>query len=370
MNDPALSNQVDPMMSAGPHPKTRPSPRKAPRSSAPPRASVTAAEIRAEVARPLPPQRPSDTVRPGQVTARPSGVEEASPIYDVTPPGAVCPDGSALDCDTVQSEMPGLIVGDCDERTHTAIGTHVTYCQECLSVLESYRSLDALLENVSMRLAPLAANPPTLVLPSKAAQIRRKTHRDKAVSANDRLRPVLSRQMPSPVGPITVTVSAQGVCDVSYYRPPESVGYAEYLRERGFALTDRSVPEPERARLESLLDQAITELSEYFAGNRDRFTVPVDLSGVTPFTNAVLAATAEVPFGHLTTYAGIAAKIGKPGAVRAVGNALGRNPVAIVVPCHRIVRSDWTIGGYTGGVHIKERLLSLEGARLPTGTGG
>jgi methylated-DNA-[protein]-cysteine S-methyltransferase len=80
----------------------------------------------------------------------------------------------------------------------------------------------------------------------------------------------------------------------------------------------------------------------------------------------VLKATAEVPFGHLTSYRGIAERIGQPGATRAVGNALGRNPIPVIIPCHRIVRSDSSLGGYTGGIQIKEKLLALEGALLPT----
>jgi O-6-methylguanine DNA methyltransferase len=83
-----------------------------------------------------------------------------------------------------------------------------------------------------------------------------------------------------------------------------------------------------------------------------------------PFQRAVLEATTTVPFGHVDTYAGIARKIGKPGATRAVGNALGRNPIPVIVPCHRVIRSDATIGGYTGGLGIKHRLLAIEGVTL------
>ena len=83
-----------------------------------------------------------------------------------------------------------------------------------------------------------------------------------------------------------------------------------------------------------------------------------------PFQRAVLEATAGVPFGRVDTYAGIARKIGKPGATRAVGNALGRNPIPVIVPCHRVIRSDATIGGYTGGLDIKQHLLSFEGIVL------
>ena len=106
------------------------------------------------------------------------------------------------------------------------------------------------------------------------------------------------------------------------------------------------------------------QLSEYFRGERNRFEVPLDFSGITPFTRAVLDATADVPFGRLSTYRQVAEQIGQPKATRAVGNALGRNPIPIVVPCHRIVRSDSSLGGYTGGIQIKEHLLSLEGVLL------
>jgi methylated-DNA-[protein]-cysteine S-methyltransferase len=83
-----------------------------------------------------------------------------------------------------------------------------------------------------------------------------------------------------------------------------------------------------------------------------------------PFQRAVLEATASVPFGHVDTYAGIARRIGNPKATRAVGNALGRNPIPVIVPCHRVIRSDASLGGYTGGLNIKEHLLNLEGVRI------
>jgi methylated-DNA-[protein]-cysteine S-methyltransferase len=105
-------------------------------------------------------------------------------------------------------------------------------------------------------------------------------------------------------------------------------------------------------------------LAEYFSGKRSRFQVPLDYSGLTPFTRSVLDATAEVPFGELRTYRQIAERVGRPRATRAVGNALHRNPIPVIIPCHRIVRSDASIGGYGGGVAIKEQLLHLEGAPI------
>ena len=122
----------------------------------------------------------------------------------------------------------------------------------------------------------------------------------------------------------------------------------------------RPAGEPDAA-----IEMASRQLEEYFGGRRDEFDVPLDLAGISPFTQSVLAATTAVPFGHLATYRDIAEQIGAPRATRAVGNALGRNPIPVIVPCHRIVRSDATIGGYTGGLGIKKRLLALEGIAAP-----
>ncbi len=105
-------------------------------------------------------------------------------------------------------------------------------------------------------------------------------------------------------------------------------------------------------------------MHEYFDRQRASFDLPVDLSTVSPFVQRVLHATARVPFGRLVSYKAIARDIGEPGATRAVGNALGHNPVPIVIPCHRVIRSDGSLGGYTGGTSIKRHLLTLEGSML------
>lgn len=110
------------------------------------------------------------------------------------------------------------------------------------------------------------------------------------------------------------------------------------------------------------LDHVRRALDRYFAGKSFTFEDKVDLGDVTPFQRRVLAATARVPAGRVATYSEIAARAGRPRAMRAVGNALHRNPVAIIVPCHRVLRSDGSLGGYGGGPHVKEFLLKLEGA--------
>jgi methylated-DNA-[protein]-cysteine S-methyltransferase len=105
----------------------------------------------------------------------------------------------------------------------------------------------------------------------------------------------------------------------------------------------------------------VSQLRAYFAGRRRRFDVPVDLSHVTPFVRRVLTATMQVPAGNLVSYGDIARRIGQPRASRAVGQALGRNPIPIVIPCHRVIASGGRIGGYTGGLTVKRRLMRLEG---------
>jgi methylated-DNA-[protein]-cysteine S-methyltransferase len=110
------------------------------------------------------------------------------------------------------------------------------------------------------------------------------------------------------------------------------------------------------------LDQARRELDQYFAGRRRAFDLDVDLSRVSEFDRRVLRVTARVPRGRVATYQEVARRAGNPRASRAAGNALHKNPVAIIIPCHRVVRSDGSLGGYGGGVPVKEYLLRLEGA--------
>jgi O-6-methylguanine DNA methyltransferase len=110
------------------------------------------------------------------------------------------------------------------------------------------------------------------------------------------------------------------------------------------------------------LEQARAELAEYLGGRRSFFSVPIDLAGLPPFQARVLAATRQIPFGEVTSYATLATRICHPRAARAVGNALGANPVPLLVPCHRVIRGDGTWGHYAFGGALKTRLLALERA--------
>jgi methylated-DNA-[protein]-cysteine S-methyltransferase len=109
----------------------------------------------------------------------------------------------------------------------------------------------------------------------------------------------------------------------------------------------------------AILRQAETELAEYFAGERTTFCLPLSPAG-TPFQREVWQAIAAVPYGETIAYRDVAVRIGRPGSIRAAGAATGRNPVSIVIPCHRIVGADGALTGYAGGIERKRTLLALE----------
>ncbi len=144
----------------------------------------------------------------------------------------------------------------------------------------------------------------------------------------------------------------------------------ELLDEIQITATDRGVcliraeslasPSSTNTKARRLVEQAGVELAEYLEGKRTFFSVPVDLSAVTPFQRDVLETARRIPFGEVRSYAWIARQIGHRQAVRAVGTALGRNPVPLLVPCHRVLRSDGGVGGYLFGTRVKDRLLALE----------
>jgi methylated-DNA-[protein]-cysteine S-methyltransferase len=159
----------------------------------------------------------------------------------------------------------------------------------------------------------------------------------------------------SPLGPLLAARTPRGLACLAY-----EDGERDALLDRLAAgLSPRVLEAPAR------LDDVRRELDEYFAGRREHFDVAVDLSLVRgPFGRRILEATAAIPFGAVSTYRGVAEAAGNAAAVRAAGNALGANPIPIVIPCHRVLRTGGTMGGYTGGLHRKEHLLQLEGVTL------
>jgi methylated-DNA-[protein]-cysteine S-methyltransferase len=157
--------------------------------------------------------------------------------------------------------------------------------------------------------------------------------------------------MDSPVGELLVAVTDRGLVRLAFSGEAED----EVLTELASRVSARVLRVPKRT------DAVRRELDEYFAGSRHGFDVPVDWSLVRGFAQGVLRATAEVPFGETTTYRQVAAAAGSPRASRAAGNALGSNPIPIVVPCHRVLHSGGGLGGYAGGLDRKRTLLTLEG---------
>ncbi|MDD5591431.1 MAG: methylated-DNA--[protein]-cysteine S-methyltransferase [Dehalococcoidales bacterium] len=109
-----------------------------------------------------------------------------------------------------------------------------------------------------------------------------------------------------------------------------------------------------------LFDDLVERLKGYLSGRRVDFPDRLDLSGATSFQHEVWETTMLIPYGETRTYAWVAGKINKPRAARAVGQALGSNPLPIIIPCHRVIRGDGSLGGFSNGIEIKERLLSLE----------
>jgi O-6-methylguanine DNA methyltransferase len=110
--------------------------------------------------------------------------------------------------------------------------------------------------------------------------------------------------------------------------------------------------------------EMVRELQEYAAGRQRAFDLPLDLSAVKPFQRAVLKAIGKIPFGETRSYAWVAREVGKPRAARAIGQALGANPIPIILPCHRVIGSDGSLRGYGGGLPLKKKLLRLEGVVL------
>lgn len=157
----------------------------------------------------------------------------------------------------------------------------------------------------------------------------------------------------SPVGPLLLAATRRGLVEVGYEGQRELDFYLERLTRK---VSPRVLEAPAR------LDPVRRELDEYFAGRRHEFDIPLDWSLTKGFTQRILRATAKVPYGAVSTYRQMAAKAGNERAVRAAGNALGANPIPIVVPCHRILRTGGALGGYGGGPLRKEFLLRLEGA--------
>lgn len=161
---------------------------------------------------------------------------------------------------------------------------------------------------------------------------------------------VAYRSIDTPVGKLLLAATDQGLVRVAY----ASEGHDSVLTTLAQSISPRVLNAPAR------LDAAAREIDEYFTGGRVSFDMPLDLRLSRGFRREVLAQLLGIGYGKTATYAWVAAAAGNPKAVRAAGSACATNPIPVVIPCHRVVRSDGTIGRYAGGSDIKKALLALE----------
>jgi methylated-DNA-[protein]-cysteine S-methyltransferase len=175
-----------------------------------------------------------------------------------------------------------------------------------------------------------------------------------AKAKKDGLATVGYDRLDSPVGPLWVAIGPKGVTTIHYGDEPSDNELRRLVRVYGPGVV------PDHRRSSALA----RELDEYFNGKRREFDIDVDLAGLTSFQTKILAATAKIPFGSVSTYQAVARRAGNEKASRAAGGALNSNPIPIVVPCHRVVGSNGSLVGYAGGLDTKRTLLAIEGADL------
>jgi methylated-DNA-[protein]-cysteine S-methyltransferase len=154
----------------------------------------------------------------------------------------------------------------------------------------------------------------------------------------------------------------------------------------GIAVTDKglaalALPKPDRSEVEArmrrehagaewveppVLKRYVSQITDYMSGERDAFDLPLDIPGSTSFQRDVWETLLRIPRGETRSYTWVAEQVGRPRAVRAVGQAVGANPIPLIVPCHRVLRSDGSLGGFGGGLELKQKLLELEGVERNT----
>jgi methylated-DNA-[protein]-cysteine S-methyltransferase len=164
----------------------------------------------------------------------------------------------------------------------------------------------------------------------------------------------------SPLGPLLVASTPAGLVRIAFV---DFEGEDEVLDEMATRISPRVLSAPRR------LDESRRELDQYFAGQRQDFDVRLDWQLMRGFARRVLQATAKIPYGAVSSYAEVAAGAGSPRGYRAAGNALGSNPIPIIVPCHRVLHSGGGLGGYTGGLDRKRTLLAIERGQSPLAVG-
>ncbi len=152
----------------------------------------------------------------------------------------------------------------------------------------------------------------------------------------------------TPLGEVHLAATGRGLCALAFGESRQA--FVRRLEARGWQVLEG----PEYVQM------AAKQVREYLEGDRRQFHLPLDLDGLPAFQHRVLRALSDIPAGQVLTYGELARRLGRPGAARAVGRALAANPIPLVIPCHRIVRSDGSLGGYSAGLPIKAWLLEME----------
>jgi O-6-methylguanine DNA methyltransferase len=248
--------------------------------------------------------------------------------------------GKPQSCREIEADLVGAATGDAESGAARRVERHIDSCAACRGEFHRYREIDGVVG--ALRRAPAAAD--SMLRAREGLESRLADLRSRLVSY---------RIFPSPLGHILIARSEHGVSLVEYLGGRSDLAASRLSRVSGVE------PQEDGAEIEALF----RELLEYLRGDRTRLEWALDLRlARSDFHRAVLRATAAVPYGAVTSYAGIAAEIGKPAATRAVAQALRWNPLPIVVPCHRVIGTSGALVGYAGKhVDVKQRLLELEG---------
>ncbi|HEU4760631.1 MAG TPA: methylated-DNA--[protein]-cysteine S-methyltransferase [Dehalococcoidia bacterium] len=268
-------------------------------------------------------------------------VTEARP-RDMTRETAVAVADHLLACDDCRTGIVSCHIAQSLMEQHTRalapqtavdLAGHLVKCDACRSRAEAMREVQSFLESID--------------IPRGLAERLTATTREHLA------RQLRARTFETPFGWSALAYADSGLVLIERSQSPADA--REGLRAR---LGDFVVQERPR---DDIGESAVRKLLAYYHGERVRFDEPIDLSLVPPFTQRVLQTTARIPYGQVRPYAWVAREIGKPRATRAVGQSLHINPVAPIIPCHRVIASDNTLGGYGGGPEMKEWLLKLEG---------
>ncbi len=278
--------------------------------------------------------------------------EQARTIVTETRPGDLAPHTAAaiadhlIDCDDCRTAIlscqralslfDSVRAGSLTPEAALPLATHLVQCDDCRTQADTARSLHALLEDIEM--------PATL---SQRLSVATQEHLSRQLRA---------RAFQTPFGWSALAYADSGIVLIRRSQQGEAGAY-ERLAER---LHAHDLIVQERTR-DDIGEDAVRKLLAYYEGRRPQFDEPLDLSLASPFAQQVLRATARIPYGEVRPYAWVAREIGRPKAFRAVGQALHINPLAPIIPCHRVIASDNTLGGYGGGPEMKEWLLRLEG---------